>query len=1060
MGRCVNQQMRPARTARFGVFKLDLKAGELRKGNTRIRLQNQPFQILVLLLENTGDVVTQEQVQEKLWSNDTVVEFEHSIGTALKKLRQALGDDAAHPRYIETLSRRGYRWLVPVEWEEMSAGASVMVGTSFQGSVSRTDSAPPPTVSEKASQVQLVGRGRDLDKLKACLETMLRGHRQIVFVTGEAGIGKTALVDEFARQAALRVPEMRIARGQCVEGFGSKEAYYPVLEAVGQLCRESGKGVAVETLAAQAPTWLVQFPALLTREHRENLQREILGATRERMLREIGDALETISSATPLFLILEDLQWADNSTVDLISALGRSRAPSRMMLVGTNRSLDAEFSEHPLRALKQDLQVHQLCEIVTVSPLNEAEVTEYLGGDSSEANLPTGLAALLHRHSGGNPLFMVAAVEHLSERGLISRDHETWKLEVPLNKIELGVPQRLRRMIEAQIERLSTEQQRALEVASVSGLVFDARLSAAAAELDAEKFEDLCEALSRRNRMVRWVGSQRFPDGAVSLRYEFVHALYREAFYHRQALGRRVKLHQRIGEQLEALHSGQVGEVAAMRLAYHFEEASDWSRAVKYFLSAADTAGRRFEPKQATKILEHALELVNKIPDAERAQPEIEILQKLAAIYSSSFDPRAVVAYETLAARAAYYGLADVEVRALGDIAFPLAQFAGLDGYMRAVERTADAILRSGEGNTLKGAAWRALYLGRRMSVGKWEPGDLEECRNVVAKLREAGEHHLLGEVQFGICYVLFNFSEYREALRSADEGLSTMLEGIEENPHLSWYYQTKSHLACLCFLFLGEWGEALREIKQRTEMVDKNGDLLSGILSRLERVPLRLHAMNFAGALQSAEAALPALAAIPIARRSCWIYAGSAEAGLGNHDRALAYLLKCRDEMDQHAVMNDWINRLPLQQALVEVWLSIGDFTKGNVEAEQFLKIAVANGEHTYQALALEVSARLAIADQDLDRAQHFIAKAVESTEGYEVPLAHWRVHATAFELHQLLGNRDLSESHRELSRATIMRLADSLPAEEPDRQAFLSASPVRKILEVGTALPRGTEA
>ncbi len=93
---------------------------------------------------------------------------------------------------------------------------------------------------------------------------------------------------------------------------------------------------------------------------------------------------------------------------------------------------------------------------------------------------------------------------------------------------------------------------------------------------------------------------------------------------------------------------------------------------------------------------------------------------------------------------------------------------------------------------------------------------------------------------------------------------------------------------------------------------------------------------------------------------------------------------------MDQHAMMNDWINRLPLQQALVEAWLSKGEFTKGSVEAEQFLKIAIANGEHTYQALALELSARLAIAELDLDRAQHAIAKAVQSMEGYEVPLAH----------------------------------------------------------------------
>ena len=159
----MGQSAQHGRSARFESFQLDLRAGELRKKNRRIRLQNQPFQILVLLLENAGEVVTQEQIQQKLWPDHTVVEFEHSIGTALKKLRQTLGDDAASPRYIETLSRRGYRWLVPVEWEEMAAAATDMGRTSFKVSERVADSAAAPSVPQKSSQVQLVGREQQLD---------------------------------------------------------------------------------------------------------------------------------------------------------------------------------------------------------------------------------------------------------------------------------------------------------------------------------------------------------------------------------------------------------------------------------------------------------------------------------------------------------------------------------------------------------------------------------------------------------------------------------------------------------------------------------------------------------------------------------------------------------------------------------------------------------------------------------------------------------------------------------------------------------------------------------
>jgi cholera toxin transcriptional activator len=104
-----------SRVARFGVFELDLIAGELRKSGVKLRLQEQPFQVLALLLERTGEVVTREELQQKLWPSDTFVDFDHSLNTAINKVREALGDSASSPRYVETLARRGYRFIAPVE---------------------------------------------------------------------------------------------------------------------------------------------------------------------------------------------------------------------------------------------------------------------------------------------------------------------------------------------------------------------------------------------------------------------------------------------------------------------------------------------------------------------------------------------------------------------------------------------------------------------------------------------------------------------------------------------------------------------------------------------------------------------------------------------------------------------------------------------------------------------------------------------------------------------------------------------------------------------------------
>ena len=122
---------------------------------------------------------------------------------------------------------------------------------------------------------------------------MLGGERQIVFVTGEAGIGKTSLVDTFARSLASD-RNIRIGRGQCLEQYGTSEAYLPVLEAVGRLCREHQQ--LVDVLRAHAPMWLLQMPSLLSASDREVLSREVFGATRERMLREMGEALEAMTA--------------------------------------------------------------------------------------------------------------------------------------------------------------------------------------------------------------------------------------------------------------------------------------------------------------------------------------------------------------------------------------------------------------------------------------------------------------------------------------------------------------------------------------------------------------------------------------------------------------------------------------------------------------------------------------------------------------------------------------------------------------------------------------------
>src|SRR5271165_1131419 len=540
-----------ASTIEFDSFRLDtvnqcLWRRSPHGADERLALKPKPFEILRYLVEHAGRLVSQDELLDAVWP-DTHVQPE-VLKRHIFEVRDVLADDPKDPSYIETLPRRGYQLIAPVH---------------------NAASAEPIVAAEIPARPVIVGRDRELGELRACLQKALAGHRQIVFVRGEPGIGKTTVVDEFQRQAASGAP-IRIARGQCVEGYGGTEAYYPVLEALGSLCRGPEGDSVVRILAAHAPTWLVQFPSLIKREQREMLQREIQGATRQRMLREICEALETITAEKPLLLVLEDLNWADPSTVDLISALARGRGLAKLLLIGTYRPSEVFVPGNPLNAVKQNLFVHQLCRKLTLEPLREEEVAAYLAAKSTDGTVPNGLAELLHRRSEGNPLFMVAALEHMSQRGFISLQNGSWSLNVPIDEIDLDVPECLRQMIELQIERLSEPEQRALEAASVTGTSFSAAVSAPAANMDVEQFEQVCGELSRRHCIVRTADRKEFPNATFSECYEFVHALYREVLYRRQSPGRRTKLHLLVAARLQTLYAEPLSE-ADTDLAHHFQ---------------------------------------------------------------------------------------------------------------------------------------------------------------------------------------------------------------------------------------------------------------------------------------------------------------------------------------------------------------------------------------------------------------------------------------------------------------------------------------------------------
>jgi len=683
--------------------------------------------------------------------------------------------------------------------------------------------------------------------------------------------------------------------------------------------------------------------------------------------------------------------------------------------------------------------------------LSEAEVEKYLAALSPASRPPPGLAALVHRHSEGNPLFMVAAVEHMAKRGLLTRADGQWQLHVPLEQIEIEVPDDLRHMIEAQLERLSTEERNALELASTAGALFSANVISAGADNDSRDVEDLFEDLSRRHHIVEWAGTQSLPDRSVAERYQFVHELYRQVLYDRQLPARRARFHRQIGERLAAIYAQRVEDIVP-ELAYHFEHAADWPRAIEYLRRAADIAARRYAHRQAESMLVQALRLVRHLAEPQRAQAEPQLLASLAAHRTAAFDTRAAETYETLAERAADFGLIDVQVRALLDLSL-LLSFTGAERCLEVVQR---ALQLSAEQDPVMRIRTRTACAFRRLSVNGWNAQDALEIR---VGLEELGKGQGLAALDSDLLEVSQHYcvsGEYREGRRLALEVRAKRLEPGTDPIE----YERAGFLAALNAVFLGEWGDALKEFAAGIAGARKNADDRHTLRGWIHQAWLHLHALDFSGVRVICDSALARLRdpafrttsgqpiGYPAQRRQALILSGSASAGLGNYASALEDLSTAASEMDRQAMFLDWYSHMPLAAGLTELWLATGDCVRAQREAARFLDKALATEERTWQGLAWEINARVALENRDHARARECIGKAVSTVRGLEVPLATWRAHATAAHIEEEAGNLESARSHRDSSRATILRLANSLPEHEPLRRIFLDAPAVARVL------------
>jgi len=464
-----------------------------------------------------------------------------------------------------------------------------------------------------------VGREGEKAQLMSAFQSVGTGRGLMFCIAGEAGIGKTTLIEDFLVElgAARR---STVARGRSSERLAGTEAYSPLLEALEGLLRD-GTSPAGTLIRRVAPAWHAQLMPAMAGHGKEKSE----VASLPRMQREFAALLHELSRTRPVVLFIEDLHWADVSSIDLLGFIASKFDELRVLVLVTYRSSDLLLQKHPFLRIKPDLQARGLCRELVLDFLSPANVQEYINLEFPGHRFPAEFPALIHAKTEGSPLFMADVLRYLRAREVIAKQDEAWILARELPDIEHELPESVRGMIERKIAQLAEGDHKLLSVASVQGYEFDSAVVARVLDTPAEDVEERLETLEKIYRFVRLLKDREFPDGTLSLRYRFVHVLYQHAFQDTLRATRRMTLSREVARALEDSYGKQSPAVAS-ELAAMYEAGREYMRAAEYFRIAAHQRVQLSASQEAAALARRGLSLLEHVPQSrERNEREASL---------------------------------------------------------------------------------------------------------------------------------------------------------------------------------------------------------------------------------------------------------------------------------------------------------------------------------------------------------------------------------------------------------------------------------------------------
>ena len=773
-----------------------------------------------------------------------------------------------------------------------------------------------------------VGRSSELAWLEERLAAAIAGTGSVAFVTGDRGAGKSALASEFLRRVRKGQQPLTVASGRCVETSGPAEAFLPFFDALTRLLTGRGREQASALLRTYAPTIAVQLPPSVMPDPDGALRQQTAGATKERVIREAGDFMKATCRTYPILLLVEDMQWADPASVDLLHHVGSRLERQRTLLIVTFRQADVDAENPYLRRAALDLRARGAARELALGPLGASEVAEYLDARFPGHRFPPELAAAVHARTEGLALFVRSLADVLVARGDIVPTEARFSLARSVDAIDLAAITGLRDLVRRQLDGLTASEHDILEVASVAGRDFLSPVIAHLVARPEREVEEDLRRLARVRRLVVEAGEETLPDGTLAARYRFAHGLYPEVLREDLVPSRRLSLNREVAIRLRR-HWGTDAPRIAAEIARHCEEAHDAEGAVLFRGHAGDNAARLFAYAAAEEQYDWAFRSFEKLPAEARPSAAISLHRRRATVRlaQARFDD-ATADFDAMLAVARGTGAGASERAALAGLCDALFFAQRADDMSARARELLDVATRAGADADVEEARAR---IGQALVC----EGRLFEAAPLLDEVLVRARHRgLRVALKFALMYRGFIHYWQTEYLateaRNGEAAAAAAAGDIGDG-----FYVLAARMFCgLSRVHLGRISEALEDFRDAKAFAERNDDRywLPRIVSHLGWVHREMGALERAREWDAK--------ALALARERGWGPEPEALLNLcvddvrqGRVAEAAALLAELEARAAQSSWMR-WISDLRLAVAASEHWMARGDCERADESA------------------------------------------------------------------------------------------------------------------------------